>query len=107
VFRSVISNWDLIRSLLFTLQRFLKTNMLLEWEWKIVDSWWQFILKQLDISEIFSYSHANLYSPEVSKMLLHEVKWATFYNCNVPHNQFELHFKNCHIWKHTDSFPLT
>jgi hypothetical protein len=101
VFRSVISNWYLIRLLLFTLQGFSKTNLLLEWEWKIVDSWWQFILNQLDISEKLSYSHAYFFPPEVSKMLLQEVKWTTFYPYNEPHNQFYLHFKNCHIWKHT------
>ena len=78
-----------------------KNQHVTEWEWKIIDSWWQFVLKQLDISEKFSYSHANFFTPEVSKILLQEMKWATFYPYNVPHNQLKLHFKNFHIWKKT------
>lgn len=90
VFRSVISNWYLIRSLLFTLQGFSKTDMLLEWEWKIIDSWWKFILKQLDIFDKLSYSHANLFSLEVSKCFCR--KWSelhfTLTMCHTTSSSF-------------------
>lgn len=107
VFRSVISDWYLIRSLLFTLQVFSKTNMLLEWGWKIVDSWWKFILKQLDISDKFSYSHANLFSPEVSKCFCW--KWSelcfTLTMCHIISSSF---ISKTVISEYTpDSFPLT
>ena len=101
VFRSVISNWYLIRLLLFTLQGFSKNQLVTGMR---VKNCWCLMTVHFEATgylKKFSYSHANFFPPEVSKMLLQEVKWTTFYPYNVPHNQFYLHFKNCHIWKHT------